>query len=50
MPTLSDPRRLPRRNHYQEGPNFLFPATHTRTGRARIFGDARFSGERHMSP
>jgi hypothetical protein len=27
MPTLSDPRRLPRRNHYQEGPGFLFVAT-----------------------
>ena len=27
MPLLSDPRRLPRRNHYQEGPDFLFVAT-----------------------
>ncbi len=27
MGTLSDPRRLPRRNHYQEGPGFLFLAT-----------------------
>jgi len=27
MPRLSDPRRLPRRNHYQEGPDFLFIAT-----------------------
>ena len=27
MPRLSDPRRLPRRNHYQEGPDFLFVAT-----------------------
>jgi hypothetical protein len=27
MSTLSDPRRLPRRNHYQEGPGFLFVAT-----------------------
>jgi transposase InsO family protein len=27
MPRLSDPRRLPRRNHYQEGPDFLFLAT-----------------------
>jgi len=27
MPSLSDPRRLPRRNHYQEGPGFLFLAT-----------------------
>ncbi len=27
MPRLSDPRRLPRRNHYQEGPGFLFLAT-----------------------
>ncbi|MEO7295075.1 MAG: helix-turn-helix domain-containing protein [Candidatus Limnocylindria bacterium] len=27
MPRLSDPRRLPRRNHYQEGPGFLFVAT-----------------------
>jgi transposase InsO family protein len=25
--TLSDPRRLPRRNHYQQGPDFLFVAT-----------------------
>ena len=25
--TYSDPRRLPRRNHYQEGPGFLFVAT-----------------------
>src|SRR6187399_701959 len=28
MPLKSDPRRLPRRNHYQEGPDFLFLATH----------------------
>ena len=27
MATKSDPRRLPRRNHYQEGPGFLFLAT-----------------------
>src|SRR5450759_4203737 len=27
MPLKSDPRRLPRRNHYQEGPDFLFVAT-----------------------
>lgn len=27
MGLLSDPRRLPRRNHYQEGPGFLFVAT-----------------------
>ena len=27
MGTRSDPRRLPRRNHYQEGPGFLFLAT-----------------------
>lgn len=27
MPLRSDPRRLPRRNHYQEGPDFLFLAT-----------------------
>jgi transposase InsO family protein len=27
MPRLSDPSRLPRRNHYQEGPDFLFVAT-----------------------
>lgn len=27
MPLRSDPRRLPRRNHYQEGPGFLFLAT-----------------------
>ena len=27
MPSKSDPRRLPRRNHYQEGPGFLFLAT-----------------------
>lgn len=27
MGTLSDPHRLPRRNHYQEGPGFLFLAT-----------------------
>lgn len=27
MPSRSDPRRLPRRNHYQEGPDFLFLAT-----------------------
>jgi hypothetical protein len=27
MPIKSDPRRLPRRNHYQEGPGFLFVAT-----------------------
>ena len=26
-PVKSDPRRLPRRNHYQEGPGFLFVAT-----------------------
>jgi transposase InsO family protein len=26
-PFKSDPRRLPRRNHYQEGPGFLFVAT-----------------------
>ncbi len=27
MPLKSDPRRLPRRNHYQEGPGFMFLAT-----------------------
>ncbi len=27
MALLSNPRRLPRRNHYQEGPDFLFVAT-----------------------
>ena len=27
MPLKSDPRSLPRRNHYQEGPGFLFLAT-----------------------
>lgn len=27
MPSPSDPRRLPLRNHYQEGPGFLFLAT-----------------------
>jgi transposase InsO family protein len=27
VPIKSDPRRLPRRNHYQEGPGFLFIAT-----------------------
>jgi len=27
MPIKSDPRRLPRRNHFQEGPGFLFVAT-----------------------
>ncbi len=27
MPLKSDPRSLPRRNHYQEGPGFLFVAT-----------------------
>ncbi len=27
MPLRSDPGRLPRRNHYQEGPSFLFLAT-----------------------
>jgi len=27
MPLRSDPRSLPRRNHYQEGPGFLFLAT-----------------------
>ena len=27
MPLKSDPGRLPRRNHYQEGPDFLFVAT-----------------------
>ncbi len=27
MGLKSDPRRLPRRNHYQEGPGFLFVAT-----------------------
>jgi transposase InsO family protein len=27
MPLKSDPGRLPRRNHYQEGPGFLFLAT-----------------------
>jgi transposase InsO family protein len=27
MPSKSDPRRLPRRNHFQEGPGFLFVAT-----------------------
>lgn len=28
MPRLSDPRRLPSHNHYQEGPGFLCVATH----------------------
>jgi hypothetical protein len=27
MPLKFDPRSLPRRNHYQEGPGFLFLAT-----------------------
>jgi len=27
VPAKSDPRRLPRRNHFQEGPGFLFLAT-----------------------
>ena len=27
MPLRSNPGRLPRRNHYQEGPGFLFLAT-----------------------
>ncbi len=27
MALLSNPRRLPRRNHYQEGPDCLFVAT-----------------------
>ena len=26
MPPKSDPRRLPRRNHHQQGPGFLFVA------------------------
>ncbi len=41
MPRLSDPRRLPRRNHYQEGPGFLFVAT--QGGRPPSGG----AGERH---
>jgi transposase InsO family protein len=42
--TYANPRRLPRRNHYQEGPDFLFVATQggrppgdiARTGQARV--------------
>jgi transposase InsO family protein len=39
MPLRSDPRRLPRRNHYQEGPDFLFLATqggHPLTGTSAV--------------
>jgi len=44
MALRSDPRRLPRRNHYQEGPGFLFvatqggrpPDTRTRPGEAVV--------------
>lgn len=38
MPIKSDPGRLPRRNHYQEGPGFLFVAT--QGGRPRGPGNA----------
>ncbi len=34
--TCANPRRLPRRNHYQEGPGFLFVAT--QGGRPRDTG------------
>ena len=34
---ITDPRRLPRRNHYQEGPGFLFVAT--QGGRPATGGD-----------
>jgi hypothetical protein len=30
MPLKSDPLRLPRRNHFQEGPDFVFVATQGR--------------------
>ncbi len=36
MPLLSDRHRLPRRNHYQEGPGLLFVATQSRGLRARF--------------
>src|SRR2546428_3326904 len=39
MGARSDPRRLPRRNHYQEGPGFLFLATEN--GRPPNGGDLR---------
>jgi hypothetical protein len=53
MPRLSDPRRLPRRNHYQEGPGFLLLATQggrpPRSGQsarpAQAESDARVRGE-----
>lgn len=38
MALRSDPRRLPRRNHYQEGPGFLFLATHGGRALARAVG------------
>jgi len=41
VPIKSDPRRLPRRNHYQEGPGFLFVATQ---------GGRPATGEPHRSP
>ena len=37
--TYANPRRLPRRNHYQEGPDFLFVAT--QGGRPPAEGDRR---------
>jgi len=37
--TYANPRRLPRRNHYQEGPGFLFVAT--QGGRPRDEVDRR---------
>ena len=39
MPLKSDPERLPRRNHYQEGPDFLFLAT--QGGRPPAAGSTR---------
>ncbi len=45
MPLKSDHRRLPRRNQYQEGPDFLFVATQGGRPRAaepvRDFGGSR---------
>lgn len=46
MPLRSDPERLPRRNHYQEGPDSLFLATQggrppTRDGSPGVAGVVR---------
>jgi HKD family nuclease len=49
MGSRSDHRRLPRRNHYQEGPGFLFPFLATENGRPGSFSQACSKSRRPLS-